>query len=209
MNDKQRTISVPKELDAAVNMLYRKDAYSPGALPIDLSNMPSIYIVRLWWEYSSIYGLIFDIPRFIVGGVIQNAILDWRLLITHSQVSRPVHNLLELENGWCAKLAAPPTIESHYENIRTIFHGFFNEENGVSDEADALLRLHTDLSASLLDGRLFLDIAIPEAVPRARAELEDLQEVFRDLDSFIEHIRRGCDSTSLARKDLSWRLTNL
>jgi hypothetical protein len=91
------------------------------------------------------------------------------------------------------------------------WHRFAAGDHPDPDAADCLLRHHTDLPVdwSLRGGRTPFWSDPARTVADAIAEMPDVPRLLADSATFDVSLGRGLGSSSLPRRDLTWRLMRL
>lgn len=199
----------PAPLSQACDALLLGETRPFVALCRDLSSWPTTLAIRAWWELSTLYGRVVGSLAEAQGDHVFPCMLESEPAPITGGAPRRVAEPESVARAWCDALVRPPSCELHRGHMEETLQALREGTHPVLDAADALLRHHTEMPVSVFAGRHPVGSEYGRSAATAAADLSELGSVFGSSQAFLAHLRAGIQSSSLLRRDLSWRLLRL
>lgn len=193
-----------------VDTWLRGDAEALLAWLDELGTQPLWAVERMRWELSTALGTVAEAPHVSQGDRPLTQSLTFDAPLVTGGAPRRLVDADQTVHAWSMRAREALSRDHHREAMSATLDALLAGQHPAPDDAFALLRHHTDSPVDFMAGRPLL--GSPFGTLRADeldAELQPLTAVLSDAAAFDAHVQAGLSSSSLPRRDLSWRLQRL
>lgn len=176
----------------------------------ELGTQPLSAVERMRWELSTALGTVVEAPHVSQGDRLLTQSLAFDAPHMTGGAPRRLVDTDQTVRVWSTQAREALTRDRHREAMSETLDALLAGQHPTPDDAFALLRHHTDAPVDFLAGRPLVGPPFGTlGADELAAELRPLAAALSDASTFDTHVQAGLSSSSLPRRDLSWRLQRL